>query len=91
MVSRWSFAFNRKSLENVLKRLKEALRSSPGRRLDDILKMVVATSISDQSKTSLRPKLRHFYDVFVTSLSRLGKDDKEIQDMKLVWWNQYGA
>ena len=29
------------------------------------LKKVVATSISDQSKTSLRPKIRRFYDVFV--------------------------
>ena len=33
---------------------------------------IVANSISDQSKTSLRPKLRRFYDVFTTSLCRLG-------------------
>ena len=38
MVSRWSFAFTRKSLENVLRRVKEALRTSPGRRLDYVLK-----------------------------------------------------
>ena len=39
--------------------------------LEDVLttswKKVVATSISDQSKTSFRPKLRRFYDVFTTS------------------------
>ena len=29
-------------------------------------------SISDESKASLRPKLRRFYDVFVTFLYRLG-------------------
>ena len=40
---------------------------SPRRRLEDFLEKVVATSISDQSKTSLRPKLRRFYDVFATS------------------------
>ena len=32
--------------------------------------------ISDQSKTSLKPKLRRFYDVFATSLRRLGSSDK---------------
>ena len=31
----------------------------------------IATSISDQSKTSLRPKIRRSYDVFATSLCRL--------------------
>ena len=36
-------------------------------------KKVVATSISNQTKTSLRPKLRRFYDVFATSLRWLGK------------------
>ena len=72
MVSRWSFDFTKKSLEDVLRRLKEVLRKSPGRRHDDVLKKVVATSISDQSKTSLRSKLRRFYDVFATSLCRLG-------------------
>ena len=35
-------------------------------------KKVVATSISDQSEMSLRPKIRRFYNVFATSLSRLG-------------------
>ena len=58
--------------------LEKALGTSPGRRfkevscLDDVLEKVVATSISDQSKTSLRPKLRRSYDVFATSLCRLG-------------------
>ena len=41
---------------------------------DDVLKKkIVATSISDQSRTSLRPKLKRFYDVFATSLCRLGR------------------
>ena len=74
MVSRWSFDFTKKSLEDVLRRLKEVLRKSPGRRHDDVLKKVAATSISDQSKTSLRSKLRRFYDVFATSLRRLCVD-----------------
>ena len=51
------------------------LRISPERRLKNITwkaslgrlkKKVVATSISDQSKTSLRPKIRRFYDVSVS-------------------------
>ena len=46
------------------------------RLLKDVLttswKKTVATSISDQSKTSLRTKLKTFYDVFTTSLCRLG-------------------
>ena len=54
MVSRWSFAFSRKSLEDVLRRHKQVLKK-------------VTTSISDQSKTFLRPKLRRFYDVFVSA------------------------
>ena len=87
----------RKSIEKVLTRLKEVLRTSPGRHLEDApgkrpedvswktswgrlledvlttsLKKIVTTSISDQSKMSLRPKLRCFYDVFATSLCRLG-------------------
>ena len=53
MVSEWSFASNGKSLEYVLSSLKEVLRTSPGRRLDNILKKVVATSISDRVETSL--------------------------------------
>ena len=44
---------------------------SPGRRLDNVLKKVVSTSISDQSRTYLRPKLRRFYDVIAASLCRL--------------------
>ena len=36
----------------------------------------MATSISDQFRTSLRPKLRRFYDVFATSLCRLGCEGK---------------
>ena len=97
IASRWSFAFTRESLEEVLRRLKEVLRTfpgrgledvswktssgrlledvlktSPGRRLNDASKKVVATFISNQSKTTLRPNLRRFYDVFATSLCRLG-------------------
>ena len=72
MISWWPFAFARKSLEDVLRRLKEILRTSSGKRLDDVLKKVVATTISDQSKTSLRQKLRRFHDVFTTTLFRLG-------------------
>ena len=53
------------------------MRTFPARRLEDVswktpLKKVVATSILDQSRTSLRPKLRRFQDVFATSLCRLG-------------------
>ena len=55
--------------------LEDVLRTFPGRRPEDVLKKkVVATSISDQSRTYLRPKLRRFYDVFAMSLCRLGND-----------------
>ena len=59
------------------KRLEDvSWRMSSGRLLEDVLttslEKVVATSISDKSRTSLRPKLRRFYDVFATSLCRLG-------------------
>ena len=40
--------------------------------LETSSKTVVATSFSDQSKTSLRLELKRFYDVFATSLCRLG-------------------
>ena len=72
MVYRWSFAFTKNILEDVLRRLKEVLKISPRRRLDNVLKKIVATSISDKPKTSLRPKLRLLYGVFATSLCRLG-------------------
>ena len=60
------------AFKTSLRLLKEVLKTSSGRRLDDVLKKVVTASISDQSETSLRPKLRRFYDVFMTSLCRLG-------------------
>ena len=44
----------------------EVLRTSPGRHFVEVLKKVVETSISDQSKTSLRLKVK----VFTTSLRR---------------------
>ena len=47
-------------------------------------KKVVATFISDQSKMSLRPKLRRFYDVFATSLHRLQKDMAFINSRSLL-------
>ena len=62
--------------------VEDVLRTFPGRRPDDVLKKVVATSISDQSRTSLRPKLRRFYEVFATSLCRLGCTE-EILNRKL--------
>ena len=71
MVSSWSVAFTIKSLEDILRLLKEVLRTSLKDVLKTSSKKLVATSISDQCKTSLRPKLRRFYDVFATSLCRL--------------------
>ena len=56
--------------------MEDILRTSPGICLEDVSwktpggrlkKRVVATSISDQSRTSLRPKLRRFYDVSVSA------------------------
>ena len=42
MVSKWSFAFTIKSLEDDVRRLygglEDVFRTSPGRRLDDVLK-----------------------------------------------------
>ena len=64
MVFRWSFAFTRKGLEDVFK---EVLKTSCGRRLGNVFKKVVTTSILDQPKTSLRLKLRRFYDVIVSA------------------------
>ena len=65
--------------EKVLKTswdvFKEVLRTSSGRTPGDVLKKVVATYISDQSTTYLRPKFRRFYDVFATSLYWLGPGD----------------
>ena len=37
IVSRWSFVFARKSLKDVLRSLKEVLKTSSGRRLDNVL------------------------------------------------------
>ena len=70
MVSRWSFASTGKSLEDVLRRLKDVLRPSPGGRLDDVLEKVVVISILGQFKRSLRQNL----DVFATSLHCLCVD-----------------
>ena len=55
------FAFTKKSLEDVFRLLKKILRTYPGRRLYHTLKKkkVVATSVSDHSKMSLRAKLNH--------------------------------
>ena len=71
MVSRWSFAFTRIGLKDVFRRLKNLLISLLEDVLTTLSKRDVATSISDQFKTSLEAKLRSFYDVFVMSLSRL--------------------
>ena len=65
------------------KRLEDvSWKMSRGRLLEDVLttslKKVVATSISDQSRTSLRPKLRRFYDVIATSLCRLGYSNRSV-------------
>ena len=38
IVSRWSFAFTRKSLEKVLRRLKEVLRTSPRKSIEKVLR-----------------------------------------------------
>ena len=46
------------------------MRTSPAKRFDDLLKKIFAISISDQSKTCFRPKLRRCYDIFATSLCR---------------------
>ena len=66
MVYKWSFAFTIRSLEDS------------GRRL----KKVVAMSISDQSKTFLRPNLSSFYGVFAMSLCRLSISPKDFQKVK---------
>ena len=71
MVSRWSFAFTRIGLKDVFRRLKNLLISLLEDVLTTLSKRDVATSISDQLKTSLEAKLRSFYDIFVMSLSRL--------------------
>ena len=57
--------------------LEDILRTSPERRLEVVSwktswRPLKKKSISDQSKTSLRPKLRRFYGVFATYLCRLG-------------------
>ena len=51
-------------------------RTSHGRLLQNVFatsqEKTIATSISDLHKTSLRPKIRGFMDVFKTSCGRLG-------------------
>ena len=72
MISNWSFVCTRKRLEDILSRLKKVLRTSPERRLNGVLEKVVATSISNQSQTSLRPRLRYFYNIVAMFLCQLG-------------------
>ena len=72
MVYRWSVTFIRKSLEDVFRLLKGVIRAYAGGYLGDVLKKAVMTSISDQSRTSLRPNLRRFYEDFATPLCWLG-------------------
>ena len=98
----------KKALKSWGRLLEEVLRTSPGRRLEDVSlkiswgrlledvsrkspglkKKVVATSISDQYKTSLRPKLRLFYDVSAMSLCRLRKNG--INYLKLLYLQTAG-
>ena len=40
IASGWSFPFTRKYLEDVLRRILEGLMTSPGRRLDEVLRKV---------------------------------------------------
>ena len=42
-------------------------RAATASKMERFVVTLVATSISDQFKTSLIPKLRRFYDVFATS------------------------
>ena len=64
MLSRWSFAFTRKGLEDVLRLFKEVLMTSLGRHLDDILKK--ARCDFDFRQVSIKTPLRHLCDVFVS-------------------------
>ena len=47
---------------------------SPGKRLDGVIKKGHRNTHFDQSKMSLRPKLRRFDNVFAKSLCRQGSD-----------------
>ena len=46
-------------------------RTSPRRRLDDVLKKISVTSTSDQSKTSLMSMLKYLWSNFVFSITIL--------------------
>ena len=61
----------------------DVIRSSRRRRLDDVFKKVVANSTSDISKTSLRPKIRRFYDVFVSADIELIKNRSKVQEKNM--------
>ena len=75
IVARWPFAFIRKSLEVVLTRLKEVLRTSPERRLDDVLKKGLYNfhyrPTQDAFETKIKAFLRRYCDVFVSAGSIL--------------------
>ena len=75
IVARWPFAFIRKSLEVVLTRLKEVLRTSSGRRLDDVLKKGLCNfhyrPIQDAFETKIKAFLRRYCDIFVSAGSIL--------------------
>ena len=62
-------------------------KASSGRLLEDVLttslKKVVANSTSDISKTSLRPKIRRFYDVFVSADIELIKNRSKVQEKNM--------
>ena len=49
---------------------RDGSRAAATSEMERFVITLVATSISDQSKTSLIPKLRRFYDVFATSSRR---------------------
>ena len=65
------FAFTKKRLEDVLKRLKEALRTLSVRCFDDILKKGRCSfhfkSIQDIFETKTKPVFRRLCDVFVSA------------------------
>ena len=72
--------------------------TSLGQFLEDVLatsyKKVLATSISGESKTSLRPKIRRLYNGFATSLCWLGGRHSfftHIYHYPEVWCNRHVA
>ena len=64
MISRWSFAFTKKSFGDVLKRLEGILRTSPGRRLGNVFK-------KGCHDFQFRPIYQFFGTKIKTSLRRL--------------------